>query len=397
MPRFVFALLCALLAQPVAAQASAKSQRSVDLFSNVTTRCDKEVPLPSTTGEFRIGTKTYFFVDDQRDEPASEDPNERRQVIFQLFYPAKPAQDSRPAAYVPELDLFVAALRADKRDDPRRIASELAQYACVTASAYPDAPLAPGGKFPVILLSPGGNMSRHWHTAQAQDLASQGYIVAVLSHAYSTLDLFPSGGVVAGSQFWNALKGASAAEERRIDDALSDTLVGDARFALDKIVELSNTKSEELFGRLDASKIAMIGHSRGGKTVARLCSTDPRVKACVTYDNIGPDRERESGLNVPQLAIRTPWKPERVEQLHGYLSRNKTFAFDVVIPNAKHMNFSDLPLIDPVRFPTEGNALSLYQTMNSITLSFVQAAFANKMPVLKGEGLQIKRFGIQQH
>ncbi|WP_277424242.1 hypothetical protein [Cohnella candidum] len=48
--------------------------------------------------------------------------------------------------------------------------------------------------FPIVIFSHGGGTSMEIHTAQCEDLASQGYIVAAINHTYvSSATELPSG------------------------------------------------------------------------------------------------------------------------------------------------------------------------------------------------------------
>src|SRR6185369_14602272 len=115
------------------------------------------------------------------------------------------------------------------------------------------------------------------------------------------------------------------ARARVAEDALADILAADASFVLDRLAEWNA-------GKLDLRRAAIVGHSRGGITVARGCSKEPRFVACVTMDNIGPEREAAEGLHKPQLTIRTSgWSPERVQRLHAFLSRNTAGATEAVV------------------------------------------------------------------
>ena len=129
---------------------------------------------------------------------------------------------------------------------------------------------------------------------------------------------------------------------------MSDELASDARFALDRLADIaSGTIKNPLNGRIDMTKVAIAGHSRGGKTVGRACADDPRFKACITYDNIAPDRQKKAGLKTPQLTIRTSWDPQRKQDLRSYLQRNPSTAADVEIVDATHFTFTDLQIVDP--------------------------------------------------
>jgi hypothetical protein len=47
--------------------------------------------FPQPTGPYQIGTVTYQWVDAARPELFTADPHDRRELMVQLWYPAKPA------------------------------------------------------------------------------------------------------------------------------------------------------------------------------------------------------------------------------------------------------------------------------------------------------------------
>lgn len=152
--------------------------------------------LPAPSGQHAVGTTTFFWSDSSRQDALSEDPDDPRQVPVQLWYPAREA-DGPKAAYMPDLELLAAGLRTDPTPPPDHLPVDPARLRAVRLGATADAPVAEGADpFPLVVLSPGGNVSRHWHSALAQDLASRGYVVAVVSHAHSGLDVFPVGGIL---------------------------------------------------------------------------------------------------------------------------------------------------------------------------------------------------------
>jgi len=262
----------------------------------------------------------------------------------------------------------------DQRDLPHQIADQIAVRGCVSTHAFSNAPVATTSTgFPLVLLSPGGNVSRHSHTALAEDLASHGWVVAVMSHLHSGWDVFPEGGFVMSSPYWQGPDSASEAELARLDDELASMLAADAVFTLDRLSVLSAADpSGRLTGRIDATRVAVVGHSRGGSTVGRACHVDARFGACVILDNIGPEPETEVGLSQPQLTIRRPWPEDRVGQLDAFLGRNKSEAIDAVIAGTVHMSFTDLPLISPERYDASTEPGRAHKICTALTRAFLE-------------------------
>src|SRR5205085_1284880 len=63
------------------------------------------IDLLSPDGPFGIGTRTYHWVDQSRHEKASKDPAEFRQVVVQVWYPAKSRKEPT-APYVPQRNAY---------------------------------------------------------------------------------------------------------------------------------------------------------------------------------------------------------------------------------------------------------------------------------------------------
>ncbi len=329
--------------------------------------------LPNPTGPFQISTATLFWVDEKRPDTLTPNPNDLRQILVQLWYPAQRTKDDRPVAYFPEVDALMDGLRARGEKIFRAIADDLSVYRSVQTDVVANEPLLPTDQpYPLVIFSPGGNMSRHWHSALARELASRGYVVAVLSHEHSGLDFFPLGGAIPDAVFWHPDDSVSAEEKASRDAQLTDLLAGDAEFVLDRLSAPGGPGGIQGYqGNVAQDKIAIVGHSRGGSTVGRVCSEDARIKACVVLDNIGPEPEISEGLPIPQMTIRSGWPEARVRKLHDFLRLNQTAAWDISIDGASHFSFSDLPLVNAERYPSPIDPELAHEILMTYLLSFL--------------------------
>lgn len=359
-------------------------------------RPDNVVELPAPTGPHQVGTVTYD-VRMGEPEPLTEVPVDRRHVVAQLYYPARRAADGGPAAYLPRVDEMRRGLREHGFPPFAELAERLDRYERVRTHLWPDEPiLGSEGPFPIVLFSPGGNTSRHWYTGLLQELASHGYVVAAMSHAHSGLDVYPGVGFLASHRYWHPGSEVPAEDRAARDDQLSDRLAADARAALDFLVALQTGACRGtaasagcavtgMRGSLDLERVAILGHSRGGATVSRACASDPRLDACVVYDNIGSTPETREGLGRPQLAVRAPWTEERTARLRRFLAANRTEAFEVVVPGAVHMSFTDLPLVDPAAHPPgELAPLEAHRLVSSVTLAFLDRYVRDRKGAFRG-------------
>lgn len=376
-------LVLAWGASALAAQGSADAVR-VARFSLEVPPAGEEaaVRLPAPAGPHAVGTVTFHWVLD-RPEELTPSPSDRREVMAQLFYPAEPADPEGRAprgAYVPELPLLLRGLLVHGFPPFAETSERMASYAAVGIDARAGArPLRRGANFPVVLVSPGGNMSRHWHTGLAQELASHGYAVAVVSHAHSGMDVFPGGGFLASHLHWHPGDDVPEAEVEARDRQLALRLASDVEAVVDGLDRLD--PSEDLAGRLDLERRALIGHSRGGSTVTAACGGASRFAACVTFDNVGSVAGLEPPVSQPRLVLRAPWPKPRAERLAAILAETRTDAFDVVIPGTVHDSFTDLVLVDPTGHPSgELPAGEAHRLVAGLTRAFLDRYVRGRRP-----------------
>ncbi|MEX1014392.1 MAG: prolyl oligopeptidase family serine peptidase [Candidatus Paceibacterota bacterium] len=354
---------------------------------------EKEIiKLPNPQGPHLIGTVAYHWVDRSRDEIVTEEDHDFRQVIVQIFYPAILTKDTAPAAYFPELEWVRAGLKTLKGDIFRKIEKDFSRYNRVLTNSFPNANMDNvQKKYPLLIFGTGGNMSRHNYTAMMEELASQGYITAVISHPYSSMDFFPSGGFQDDYPHWRLGEGATSEEREQLEQKLTNYLAKDAIFVLDQMMRLNqNDPTDRFKGRIDSDRVAIMGHSRGGSTVSRAASTDDRFKAVIIYDNIGSEPETTNGLSQPMMTMRAPWSINRIKRLHTYLSANESFAWEVVIDSATHFTFSDMPIIDPENYESKGNPDQLSDSIMKYSIDFLNHS-------LYGHELEILTKNIKDH
>src|SRR5262245_16683116 len=65
--------------------------------------------LPAPMGKYSVGRTSFYWVDASRDEPLTKNPNDRRELMVKLWYPAESASGS-PAPYIDNLDKFARVI-----------------------------------------------------------------------------------------------------------------------------------------------------------------------------------------------------------------------------------------------------------------------------------------------
>ena len=260
-----------------------------------------EFPRPG--GSYAIGTVTYHWVDDERHELCSPDPDTRRELMVQIWYPAAPS--SPPAAYMPEADAVAPALARflGAPDDALDYLRDVKTNAVVAA------PVADGEPtYPVLIVLVGIKGSyRQIQTFQVEELVSHGYVVAALDQpSTAAMVVFPDGRRAAYDPRWDPPRSAFM-------DAHIPYLAGDAGFVLDRLANLDEADSI-LRGRLDLEHAGLVGHSMGAVVGSEACRTDRRLRAALLEEGFMPADVVHDGLQQPIMFITRDADTMRLER-----------------------------------------------------------------------------------
>lgn len=333
------------------------------------------VRLPNPSGPYAVGVSSFVWTDTGQPEPATPDPDDVRPYAASVYYPALVDAGTAPRAYFPELAELQRALTEQGISGPRDLASYTDRLATTQTSAYEDAPPdTSGAPYPVAFFSVGGDMSRHYHTALAQELASRGYLLVVVCHPRSGLDVYPGLGLVSRAAYYDE-------DDERLSRALSERLAGDVAFVADRILGGDLAPGGRTAAALfDTDRVAVIGHSRGARAVNQLLAGDDRFAVGVRLDGLGPPVADSLALPRPHLTIRTPWPqwPERRAALRGLHTRTRPPSYELVLDGATHFSFSDLVWVAPGRFPVSGDPVRLHRRYTSLLVDYLDAVWAGR-------------------
>jgi predicted dienelactone hydrolase len=230
--------------------------------------------VPSPTGPRSVGTRVVDLVDSTRNDPFLAN-GAKRELLVRLWYPASLNQGCEPAEYTsPRVWSYFSELVGIPLPEVR------------TNSCW-NAPITDGAH-PVVVFTHGYTGTFTDYTFIFEDLASRGYVVASVDHTYeATAVEFPDG------RFVKSLVGSHFGDTWRLDDqtlafALSVRLA-DLHFVVNELRRL-NAKVDGLFtGKLDTSRIALMGHSLGGEATISGMQQETRFRAGVLLDGVLSD------------------------------------------------------------------------------------------------------------
>jgi len=305
--------------------------------------------LPAPDGPHAVGTTTFVVSDPDRTERYGPEPGGPRELVVQVWYPAAPDAPVAPAPLIAQASVFVD-LGAEQLGVPR---FALGHLPLIRGNATRDAAPLPVAS-PVVLLAHGWTGFRTIQSDLAEQLASEGWIVAAADHRFGALvTTFPDGRADLFDPEALPEFGTVAADlYARRSRALVTTFAEDLGLVLRT---LATRPPAVLDGYLDLDRVAMVGHSTGGGAAVQACATEPRCAAVVGFDPwvepLAPE-VLQAGPARPLLSLRTAdWvaRPnEAVLQALHATGRTAGVAEALVrIDGALHRDFTLIGALSP--------------------------------------------------
>ncbi|MEV6606405.1 alpha/beta hydrolase [Kutzneria sp. NPDC051319] len=317
------------------------------------------IHLPAPTGPFPVGSSTLHLVD--HDRPDLWVPSSPRELMVSLYYPAFPGGPPVPYATAAETQLLVQAQGFPVSAAPA--------FAAARTNSRVSRPLP--GRRPLILLSPGLGAPRYTLTTLAEDLASHGYVVAAIDHAYESVGtLFP------GNRMPPCL--ACAATDLR---PLTLNRGQDASFVVDQL-------TRRYPGLIDPTRIGMAGHSIGGASALAAMEADPRILSGVNLDGAF-HVDAPSGMSRPFLMLgnethRPGGADSTWDQVFPQLTGWHRW---LTVTGSSHLSFTDAPtLLAQIGLPMPGLSAdrSIAITRDYVTAFFDQTLKGQHRSILDG-------------
>lgn len=272
--------------------------------------------LPALTGPYPVGTMTQHWVDEDRGEPATrDDPDDKRELMVNIWYPADVAPGAEPVSLGFYCDLCGRVVVDIFDLDP--LYGEA--FRNFRANAAADAPIRrSAGSYPLIVYSHGDGAFPVSHTFTMEELASHGYIVVAPAHTFNAgVVRFPDGRLVEG--------GGGKHHESRL---------GDLFFVLNRLEREQLLNNPESFvPNLDFTRIGIFGYSLGGNDAIDALKRDDRYRAVASIDGFGPFSVVRPFLNV-----------KRSDNSSSSVS-GKAGGYILTIQGANHFDFDSSALV----------------------------------------------------
>jgi predicted dienelactone hydrolase len=344
--------------------------------------------LPQPTGPHPVGTTKLHLVDRTRPETLTPNPDDQREFMVQVWYPAQVEPGARLATYWEDLPF------------------PFSHFSLVRTQTYQDAPLSDAqSSYPVLIFSHGHVSFVEQNLTQMEELASHGYVVCSIAHTYHTIaTVFPDGRVVpADSALANGfIQGDSPpqavyAEHLRIwtDDTL---------FLIDELERIQAGERESLFaGKLDMAHLGILGQSFGGVTAVQVCAVDGRCRAGLSLDAGLPRDYAGRAIDAPlQHPFMFMLNESRAYRMRPALGVVESWAYGVAVRGATHFDFTDLSFYSPLLKFTQAfgpiDRDRMVEIINDYTLAFFDKHLMGQVrPLLDGPSADFPDVEFRSH
>ncbi len=365
--------------------------------------------FPEPTGEYSVGSTYLHLIDESREELFTNDSTDYRAVFAQVWYPTNSIKEANPSYWgnISESSRMLSGMFGL----PPFVFSHLS---LVEANHIIDAPISGKlQKYPVIIFQHGYTFWIQQNTPLMEHLASNGYIVVSVGHAFETAYFLDEHGHTLPFD-WDHWKvqlnwkeyldpdiNSIYRRRSKISDIDSATQLEyeylqtqpatqqstrmwaqDASFVIDELEGLQ-ASHKILANKMELGKLGALGMSFGASATGQLCVIDNRIKAGISLDGTQSGDVIQTDLALPYMFI------ENATNTGGnrlYFHRAKNEAYYLQVANTNHLNFSDFgyfsPLFRDIGLIGSIDQNRMNQVLNSYVLSFFNKHLFDRESVL---------------
>lgn len=293
------------------------------------------IELLKPTGNHSVSTVTYEWVDASREMQIRPKDFKKRSIITQFWYPSEVDANSIKAPY--------NALSSDYRN--------------TRTNSYLRKPFAKDiATTPLIIIVPGRGTERFLYTTIAEELASNGFIVASVDLPEIGYVLYQDGFILKPSAEFKTPRGMMAGPYEKVDAFFEKpTEMGyhDLLFVLNKIEELNNIDEDYGFrNKIEMDNLGIFGHSLGGRIAGEFTARNEGIKVLATMEGIPPrDVRYEGKISVPSLMLcGSETLKYAVDNYNSFIENRGAVVYMAELLDFGHNSLTDNPYIHPSSF-----------------------------------------------
>ena len=296
-------------------------------------------------------------------------------------------------------------------------------FSLIQSNSYRDAPLAEnplavqGAAYPVLVFSHGYDIGFFaQNMVQMEELASHGYVVFSIGHAYESsmvfdaqgnsirmseprIDAFYKENEETNELYRKIFSTVDSEQNQAIRAWMSAVPIAqqsiqvwtqDTQYIFTQIERMNRGDVESPFtGQLDTDRIGVFGHSFGGATAFQVCAVDSRCKAAINMDGTQWGTLLDTPLQAPYMMMYGKYSDGVNDWALTNLPED---GYRLLVKDAFHVNFSDFNLVSPLfKTPLYGalgsiDTLQMERILNAYTLAFFDQTLKGiPSPLLQGD------------
>jgi dienelactone hydrolase len=324
-------------------------------------------------GSYGIGTQVFFWTDATRSEQYTTDPTDLRNLLVQIWYPAKMKDGYQKTTHM----VFPERTLASMAETLNAPANFIKHGTRLMSNAVQGAHPLEGEVFPLILFSHGDGGVATQNLSQIEALVSRGYVVIAPNHTYNASITFDKDGIPTTYKSNITWREQALHNKKYYANQLIRYRYEDMAFLLDEISkrELQGSVANPYYTMIDFDRVGMMGHSMGAGTSYHALINDTRIKSVVALDGwffpldqkTFSTKTNKPFLHLGQeefldLSVGGDINDSQTGkinfEIHNTILDNNTSSFVVYVKNSLHQDFTDFKQIyiqdRPFTFPIAG-------------------------------------------
>lgn len=365
------------------------------------------IPKNYVSGEYAVGTEVFTVVDGERKEQLGNKEGNRK-ISVRMYYPVSKAE---------ALGKERGRIFSEKKKAAVQKAFHIKKYdeAALTAEYYENVPQAAGEKFPLVMFNHGYNSYVEANTYLCIELASHGYIIASVGHAFEAVENDYEDGSYdlydkkINKIMYTSMFKAVLAQNKALKKKLSpeegykefvnfqDTYTPYIKNRItewrkDNVCVLDELK-KRYEGRIDFSYgVGASGHSLGGAAAYNLCQYEADFACGINIDGAVFGEYENKTMERPffQICCKENYNFETKPLLDTTAPVHYA-----IFSGMKHIGFTDAKFNVPLKAVVgKMNPEIMYKHLSDIHIKFFDKYLKKlpdiKMPAGSGEGVEYR-------
>ena len=355
------------------------------IFNGCATFVYKTIPLRNIAkakGPYFVGTQNFQIVDTSRAMWFSENIKGSRKLSVKIWYPTDNITSLKRAPYLNKYKLIGSAI-SKLFGVPIALMNRAGGVKCNSwLNAVPA-----NGRFPLIVYSHGHQSIKVANTSQAEEMASNGYIVVAMDHSYDAALTILDDDKIIYSRSKLPSNDQEALQDSMIQRVKNQLKIRteDVSFVINELK--TRFEKDKRFSKIaDFDNIGIFGHSFGGCTSITSAFNDDRIDAILGLDTYFlplPKEIIKKDIDRPFVHLgQVSWGDSDNYEVMSELGKSSNRGFyHFAVEGSKHNDYTDFSQFTKLTRKFGSGKISpknIRYIMNDVMLGFFDYHLKNK-------------------